>query len=143
MTTTSRRKKSGEQAAPHGGKWKRQDRTIVKGDVLRTKVGNKQNPHYGEYAYGVADGYGNGCRLDSLGSAIFVRWETFDFEETFKHRNDPEPEPEPDTADCGDPNCESAKKGTVHGHIKMFPEGPADVHRWESFWGVEYLDGVG
>lgn len=94
-------------------KWRRQDRRLVRNDVLRTKVGNKQHPRYGRWAYAICTGFGFGCEPNTMGNAIFVCFEGFDLQEVMSHL------PLPDSAlDPGD------HRGA----------------RWEAFWPVEYLE---
>lgn len=68
-------------------KWARKKRDLVKGDILRTRVGNKDHANYGDYAYAVCSGTGGGCALHGLGSAIFVDHVSFDLQEVLKKRN--------------------------------------------------------
>lgn len=49
-------------------KWHKQDRNLVKGDILRVKATD------GAYHYAVCTGGGFGCRVEAMGNAIFVNW---------------------------------------------------------------------
>lgn len=69
--------------------WKKHDKVLVKGDILRTKVGNKEHPRYGEYYYSVCNGGGFGCNPGSMGNAIFVDHQSFDLNEVLKKRYAP------------------------------------------------------
>ena len=62
------------------------DRDLQKGDLLRTRVEVKENPRYGEYAYGVCSGGGFGCTAHSLGNAIFMDCQTYDLAEALRYR---------------------------------------------------------
>ena len=102
--------------------WQEQDRTLVNGDVLRTKVGNKQNPHYGEYCYGVCTGDGFGTSMDTMGNAIYMSYQSFDLQKVIKAAS-------------------LIRKGTpakLLGGILGDEEGDSSS-RWERFWGIEYL----
>jgi len=77
-------------------KWKRMDRDLKKGDIIRTKVGNKENPHYGEFCYSVCSGSGFGCSMNTMGNAIFVDHESFDINEVLSNKSKP---PEDKTSD--------------------------------------------
>jgi len=112
---------------------------LNKGDVLRMVVENKSHPKYGQYAYSVCTGGGFGCNPSSLGNAIFVHTETFDFDNAFNHKADvPQKEP-----------VETDKDGNEVIHIFQDPSKAlareigfyrsCDGDRWERFWGVQTL----
>jgi hypothetical protein len=62
------------------------DRDLKKGDILRTRVENKEHERYGQYAYAICSGNGFGCRHNALGNAIFVDHSSFDLERTLAMR---------------------------------------------------------
>ena len=63
-------------------KWRKHDRIIKKGDVLRAKAAR------GGYVYGVASGGGFGSRPDAIGHAVYLHHETYDLDEAIAHRHD-------------------------------------------------------
>ena len=115
---------------------------LVKGDVLRMIVENESHPKFGQYAYSVCTGGGFGCNPSSLGNAIFVHTETFDFDKAFNHKADvPQKEP-----------VETDEQGNEVIHLFQDPsKAPArevgcyrscDGDRWERFWGVQALRSI-
>lgn len=67
--------------------WQLQDRDLKKGDIIRCKVGNKENPHFGQYCYAICSGEGFGCSLSTMGNAIFISNQSFDLDEVLASRN--------------------------------------------------------
>ena len=97
-------------------KWKNQDRILKDGDILRTKVGNKDHEKYGEYCYGITDGGGFGCNPACIGNAIFMDFTSFDLKEVLELKDNPK-------------KLKEIKKNyNEHGS------------RWERFWGIDYLE---
>jgi hypothetical protein len=123
---------------PDGMKWV-QGIQLMKGDVLRMIVENEQHSKFGQYAYAVCDGGGFGCNPSSLGNAIFVHDEGFDFNEVFSHRLDvPQKEPVEKDEDGNevivlfqDPRKAPAREPGFYRSC--------DSDRWERFWGISVL----
>jgi len=90
--------------------WKKQDRDLVKGDIIRTKVSNESNPRFGEYCYAICSGGGFGCSISTMGNAIFVDFPDFDLNKVLANKD---------------------KKADID-------KGECD--RWERFWGIEYME---
>ncbi|MFC1755463.1 hypothetical protein ACFL96_19080 [Thermoproteota archaeon] len=67
--------------------WKRQDRNLVKGDIIRCKVGNKSHEKYGEYCYAICSGDGFGCKVSTMGNAIFVDHSSFELSEVLGNKD--------------------------------------------------------
>lgn len=105
-------KRKAPAAKVDGHKWKRMDRDLKAGDVLRTKVGNQDNPNYGQYVYSITTGVGNGNHMHGMGNAIFVDFESFDLDMVLRAQPSYDPH------------------GTTKGRSG----------RWEAFWGIEILD---
>lgn len=63
------------------------ERFLKKGDILRCKVSNKDNPRHGEWVYSICTGGGFGCNPKGMGSAIFVQHVDFDFAKVMSKRD--------------------------------------------------------
>lgn len=61
-------------------KWKKQDRQLKDGDLLRCKVSNPEHEKYGKWVYGICSGSGFGCSISTMGNAIFMHYQDFDFQ---------------------------------------------------------------
>jgi len=77
-----------EEPAPEGHVWRKHDRRIVAGDVVRHQVDNKDDPNYGLYRYAVAVGAGGGCDPESPRSAnkVWVHSESMRLEDVLTAR---------------------------------------------------------
>lgn len=82
------------EAQPDSLIWLNPKGKLVDGDILRFRVSNPALNEYGQYAYAVCTGGGFGCDAESMGSAIFVRWVGYDFNEVMSHRKEAECPPE-------------------------------------------------
>ena len=90
--------------------WKEMDRTLVNGDILRTKLPN------GKYVYGVCSGDGFGCKPFLRGNAIHMRFDSYDLARTLTARD------------------------ILHaGGKPQIGEDDEVETRWEKIWGIEYL----
>lgn len=126
---------------PDGMKWMGGVQ-LVKGDVLRMIVENESHPKFGQYAYSVCTGGGFGCNPSSLGNAIFVHTETFDFAEAFLHRMD-RPQEEPvETDEQGREVIHLFADSSKSPAREVGRYRSCDGDRWERFWGVQALHDI-
>lgn len=77
------------EATPDGLNWGPHDRNLVKGDIIRTRVGNQDHPKYGQYCYAVCSGGGFGCNPSSMGNAIFVDHASFNVQDVIAKKDAP------------------------------------------------------
>lgn len=63
------------------------DRDLKKGDIIRTKVGNKDHPNYNQFAFAVCSGSGFGCSMSTIGNAIYVDHQSFDLKQVLANIN--------------------------------------------------------
>ena len=69
-------------------KWKKMDRDLKKGEIIRFKAKNPPNPpkdHDG-YIYGRATG-GFGMSVDTIGNAIFIENEAWTYEDCLNKKS--------------------------------------------------------
>lgn len=71
-----------EDATPTGFRWRRHDRRIIEGDVVRARSTVRDHPNYGTWNYAVCTGAGGGVDPDARGSAVFVRSASKDLSKT-------------------------------------------------------------
>jgi len=102
-------------------KWKKQNRKLEKGDIIRTKVSNKEHKKYGEYIYSICSGSGFGCSMETMGNAIFVYFEGFDLEEVKSKLK----------------IVMNKKADDIKYYDKYLSPNSS---RWERFWGIEILE---
>lgn len=57
-------------------KWEKQKKTIEKGDVIRFQSSSLGRSN--DWVYGVATGDGSGTKMDTIGGAIYVAFESYD-----------------------------------------------------------------
>lgn len=88
------KKREMPEAQPDSHIWEKLTGNLVDGDILRFRVSNPALKEYGQYAYAVCTGGGFGCDSGLMGSAIFVRWVGYDFNEVMSHAQDAECPPE-------------------------------------------------
>jgi hypothetical protein len=82
------------EAQPDSHTWVKSSGNLVKGDILRFRVSNPALKEYGQYAYAICTGEGFGCDSGTHGSAIFVEWVGYDFNEVMSHKQGDECPPE-------------------------------------------------
>jgi hypothetical protein len=75
------------ESEPNEIKWKRMDRDLKKGDIIRTKVRNKKHSKFREFCYSICSGSGFGCSMNTIGNAIIVDHQSFDLNEVLSNRD--------------------------------------------------------